>query len=360
MCRLLSTLSILVNLSDSEPISNNMTASCNEWILPVYTFLFCFPLIKSFNGSQILWQIFGHFWMESKTRFFYQIWPQIVSWLAKNIKCTQAQTMWNSGLYSTLSSCLLTSEPMREASHQRLVSVWSLICSPSICGYVLCVLPYARYRRHCGGQEVLKVVFILKVKVTQLCPTLCNPMDCSLPGSPVHGILQARTLEWVAIPFPRGSFQPRIWTKVSCTASRFFTIWAREAHVYPEHNGKSLKDFRLGSTFLRSAFQNCIWPQCERWMVREGCHLPLYLKNTWAILEAFWREVERRKYLLHTGGSYIPNGLSFQTPAYHPVLLSVPTLHIASISTKATEDKQPNHWRAVAQISSVIDWILFF
>ena len=45
--------------------------------------------------------------------------------------------------------------------------------------------------------------------VAQLCPTLCNPMDCSLPGSSVHGILQAGILEWVAIPFSRGSSQPR-------------------------------------------------------------------------------------------------------------------------------------------------------
>ena len=45
-----------------------------------------------------------------------------------------------------------------------------------------------------------------ETKVTQLCPTLCNPMDCSLPGFFVHGILQARILEWVAISFSRGSF----------------------------------------------------------------------------------------------------------------------------------------------------------
>ena len=51
-------------------------------------------------------------------------------------------------------------------------------------------------------------------------------MDCSLPGSSVHGILQARILEWVAIPFSRGSFQPRDQTQVSCIAARFFTIWA--------------------------------------------------------------------------------------------------------------------------------------
>ena len=52
--------------------------------------------------------------------------------------------------------------------------------------------------------------YIVKVLVAQSCPTLCNPMDCSLPGSSVHGILQARTLEWVAICFARGSSQPRI------------------------------------------------------------------------------------------------------------------------------------------------------
>ena len=49
----------------------------------------------------------------------------------------------------------------------------------------------------------------VKVLVAQLCLTLCDPMDCSLPGFSVHEILQARILEWVAIPFPRGSSEPR-------------------------------------------------------------------------------------------------------------------------------------------------------
>ena len=56
-------------------------------------------------------------------------------------------------------------------------------------------------------------------------------MDYSPPSSSVHGILQARILEWVAISFSRGSAWPRDWTQVSCIAVRFFTIWAtREAH----------------------------------------------------------------------------------------------------------------------------------
>ena len=69
------------------------------------------------------------------------------------------------------------------------------------------------------------------VIVTQSCLTVCAPMDYSLPGSSVHGILQARILEWFAISFSRGSSQPRDQTWVFCIAGRFFTIWVtREAY----------------------------------------------------------------------------------------------------------------------------------
>ena len=70
----------------------------------------------------------------------------------------------------------------------------------------------------------------LESEVAQSCPTLCDPMDCSLPGSSIHGIFQARVLEWVAISFSRRSSQPRDWTRVSHIVGRCFTIWAtREA-----------------------------------------------------------------------------------------------------------------------------------
>ena len=70
--------------------------------------------------------------------------------------------------------------------------------------------------------------FIQKLcEVTESCPSLCDPMDHSLPGSSIHGIFQARVLEWVAILFSRGSSQPRDW---NCIAGICFTIWAtREA-----------------------------------------------------------------------------------------------------------------------------------
>ena len=63
-------------------------------------------------------------------------------------------------------------------------------------------------------------------KSLQSCLTLCDPVGYSPPGSSVHGILQARLLEWVAILFSRESFEPRDQTQVSCIAGSFFTIWA--------------------------------------------------------------------------------------------------------------------------------------
>ena len=62
-------------------------------------------------------------------------------------------------------------------------------------------------------------------EVAQSCPTLCDPMDYSLPGSWVHGIFQARVLEWVDISFCRGSSRPRDRTPVSHVVGRRFTVW---------------------------------------------------------------------------------------------------------------------------------------
>ena len=63
-----------------------------------------------------------------------------------------------------------------------------------------------------------------KSEVAQSCATLCDPMDCSPPGSSVHGIFQARVLDWVAISFSRVSSQTRDQTRVSCVVGRRFTI----------------------------------------------------------------------------------------------------------------------------------------
>ena len=68
--------------------------------------------------------------------------------------------------------------------------------------------------------------------VAQSCPTLCDPMGCSPPGSSVHGILQVRILEWAAIPFSRASSQSRDQTQVSCIAGRFFTSVEKGMFTY--------------------------------------------------------------------------------------------------------------------------------
>ena len=116
------------------------------------------------------------------------------------------------------------------------------------------------------GYNPLNLVWVLVsmiVLVAQLCPTLCNPMDCSLPGNSVHGILQARILEWVAIPFSKGSSQFRDWTWVSCIAGRFFTVWAtREAHAtdpyYSQINCHGPKEKEL-HVFNKYVFTNHCW-----------------------------------------------------------------------------------------------------
>ena len=72
-------------------------------------------------------------------------------------------------------------------------------------------------------------------KVAQSCLTLCDPIDCSLPGSSIHGIFQARVLEWGAISFSRGSSRPRGWTRVSRIVGRRFTVWATREALYMQN-----------------------------------------------------------------------------------------------------------------------------
>jgi len=87
-------------------------------------------------------------------------------------------------------------------------------------------------------------------KLLQSCPTLYDPMDCSPPGSSVHGILQARMLERVAFPFSRGSSQSRDWTQVSCIAGGFFTSWATREAPTEGSNPHLLRVSRIGRQVL--------------------------------------------------------------------------------------------------------------
>ena len=87
------------------------------------------------------------------------------------------------------------------------------------------------YFLHWESVKVQCASACVRALVAQLSPTLCDPMDCSPPGFSVRGILQARVLEWIAIPFSIGTSQPRDRTLVSCITGRSFTVWAQCARV---------------------------------------------------------------------------------------------------------------------------------
>ena len=103
-------------------------------------------------------------------------------------------------------------------------------------------------------------------------------MDCSLPGSSVHGIIQVRILERVAISFSRGSSHPRNWTRVSCIAGRYFTDWAmREKSV-------ALHYFLARQSTSGSAFPNiCLFPFQK--IIFQSCSVTcLSMSISWGIM----------------------------------------------------------------------------
>ena len=111
----------------------------------------------------------------------------------------------------------------------------------------------------------------VKVKMAQLCPTLHDPVDYT-----VHGILQARILEWVAYPFSRGSSQPRNWIRVSCIAGQFFTNWVIR------------KPFSLHSTWYYLGFSSVqslsrVWLFATPWTTAHQASLSI--TNSWSLLK---------------------------------------------------------------------------
>ena len=95
--------------------------------------------------------------------------------------------------------------------------------------------------------------------------TLCDPMDCSPPGSSIHGILQARIVEWVAISFFRGSSPPRNQTQVSCILGRRFTIWVtREVPlINKEMQIKPIVRYHLTPKYVQIWYKICTTPHYQ-------------------------------------------------------------------------------------------------
>ena len=112
----------------------------------------------------------------------------------------------------------------------------------------------------------------VKMSVTQSCPALCDPMDCSLPGFSILGILQVRILGCVTIPFSRGPSQPRDQTWVSCIAGRFFTVWAIRWVSFNYWN----KYFSSNYFSIRSKYTISF---CEAVMFEYGSKKSVYLNH---------------------------------------------------------------------------------
>ena len=107
---------------------------------------------------------------------------------------------------------------------------------------------------------------------------ICYPMDCSPPGSSLHGILQARTLEWGAISFSRGSSRPRDWTQVSCIPDRPFNIWAtREAHKNAQIQSNQ-------SRYFHSLHKIFNWAPFS---ISRNLHCPILSLGLWICVSVF-------------------------------------------------------------------------
>ena len=122
-------------------------------------------------------------------------------------------------LWICISPCFLACKASDEKSNYNISVGLFLDCS-------VLLTDMAFLGQYCIVLITIILYVCMCVLVTQSCLTLCDPTDCSLPGFSVHGILQAAILEWIAIPFSRGTSQPRDRTLVSCITGRFFTIWA--------------------------------------------------------------------------------------------------------------------------------------
>ena len=125
------------------------------------------------------------------------------------------------------------------------------------------ILNYWAQNSICHLIKFVQIYFLWKWRclVTQWGLTLHDPMACSVPGSSDNGVLQARIPEWVAIPFSRGSSQPRDGTWVSCIAGRFFTVWATKEARTGSRQWKILVGHGMYDPVLCSWSQQCRYLQ---------------------------------------------------------------------------------------------------
>ena len=137
------------------------------------------------------------------------------------------------------------------------------------------------------------------VKVAQLCQTLWNPMECSFPGPSVHGILQARILEWVAIPFSRGSSPPkdRLGAPALQADSLLYEPLLHVAQLYPTLCNPM--NCSLPGSSVHGIFQARIlkWVAISFWAITEALKLSIFHFYSWRVFSPTYRILVFRYFL---------------------------------------------------------------
>ena len=118
-------------------------------------------------------------------------------------------------------------------------------------------------------------------EIVKSCPTLCDPMGCSILSSSIHGIFQARVLEWLVVFFSRGSSQPRDQTWVFCTADRCFTIWATRETLFMFKHPWNYLGLPWWLSWSRICLQ-CGRPEFDPWVRK------IPWRRKWLPIPIFW------------------------------------------------------------------------
>ena len=121
--------------------------------------------------------------------------------------------------------------------------------------------------------------------VAQSCPTLCDPVFCGWPGSSVCGILQARILEWVAIPFCTRSSWPRAQTCFSCIEGRFFTIWT--TREIPQISKQDPKSLSCCCQVIKQSFDKASNNTWNTWFFAFSIYIHCFFNLSWPNIVLF-------------------------------------------------------------------------
>ena len=188
-------------------------------------------------------------------------------------------------------------------------------------------------------------------------------MDCSLPGSSIHGIFQVRVLEWIAISFSRGSFWPRDWTQVSCIADRCFIIWAI-SHLDMTNLDSILKSrditWRTKVHPVKAMVSPLVMYGCERWTIKKAEHWRTDAFELWCwrrLLKVPWAEKRSNQSILkEISPGYSLEGLMLKLKLqYFDHLMQITDSLAKTLMLGKIEDRRKRGWQRMRLLDGITD-----